>query len=254
MPMTVTIGTAAFLSACMKRIGRWPSPFRLGRADVVLLQHFEHGSARDACDEGDIDAAERDRRQHEVLEPEPEAFGQWRVALNGKPLELEREDIGQHITDDEDGHGEAEDGEAHDAAIDPASGLPGGEDADRHGDEDGKEQREHHERERRLEALTDELRHRHSREHRRAEIPLQDTPRPFAEAFQERAIEPERRSDSLDVFRRRLIAGDDDGGIARRDVEQAEDEQGNDPHDRDRRYDAPNDEAEHVSPAFLRPS
>ena len=36
-------------------------------ADIVLLQHLEHGGARDAGDQRDVDEAERDRRQDQVL-------------------------------------------------------------------------------------------------------------------------------------------------------------------------------------------
>ena len=67
MPMTVTIGTAAFFSACRNRIAGCAEALGPRRADVVLLQHLEHGRAGDAGDQRDVDAAERDRRQDQVL-------------------------------------------------------------------------------------------------------------------------------------------------------------------------------------------
>jgi hypothetical protein len=39
------------------------------RADVVLLQDLQHGRAGDAGDQRDVDRAERDGRQDQVLEP-----------------------------------------------------------------------------------------------------------------------------------------------------------------------------------------
>ena len=120
MPMTVTIGTAAFFSACRNRMLRWPDALGARGADVVLLQHLEHGRARDAGDQRDVDEAERDRGQDQVLEPRPEAPGDRRVALHRQPVELEREDVGQQVADDEHRHREAEHGERHHGAVDPA--------------------------------------------------------------------------------------------------------------------------------------
>ena len=80
-------------------------------------------------------------------------------------------------------------------------------------------------------------------------------PGPFAEAGEERPVEAEAPADLLDVLRRGLVAGDNSRRITRRDVEQAEHEQGDDPHDRDRRHDASDDVSEHPLPALaVRPS
>ncbi len=43
MPITVTIGTAAFFSAWMNRMRALRQALGAGGADVVLLQHLEHG-------------------------------------------------------------------------------------------------------------------------------------------------------------------------------------------------------------------
>ena len=94
-------------------------------ADVVLAQHLEHGRARDARDQRDVDAAERDRRQDQVLEPGPQPLGERRVALHRQPVELEREDIGEEVGDHEHRHREAEHRERHDQPVDPGAGLPG---------------------------------------------------------------------------------------------------------------------------------
>src|SRR5215472_2437158 len=76
---------------------------------------------------------------------------------------------------------------------------------------------------------------------------MEDMPEPFAEADQERAVKAEALADALNVRRRRLVAGDHCGGVARRDVEEAENEQGNQRHHRHGRRDTPNDVAEHRS-------
>ncbi len=44
-----------------------PHALGAGGADIVLLQHLEHGGARDAGDQRDVDAAERDGGQNQVL-------------------------------------------------------------------------------------------------------------------------------------------------------------------------------------------
>lgn len=117
-----------------------------GGADIVLLQHFEHGGPRNAGDQRDIDQAQRDRGQDEVPQPGPEAFGDRRVALHRQPVELQREDPRKQVADDEDRHGEAQHRETHRRLVDPASGLPGRDDAHRHGDYHREDQRQHHQR------------------------------------------------------------------------------------------------------------
>ncbi len=57
---------------------------------------------------------------------------------------------------------------------------------------------------------------------------MQHVPEPAAEADKERPVEAERGADALDSLGRRLVAGDHRRRIARRDVEQAEDEQRDD--------------------------
>ena len=75
---------------------------------------------------------------------------------------------------------------------------------------------------------------------------MQDVPDPAPELDQERPVEAEALANALDVGGARLVAGDHRGRIARRDVEQAEDEQRDDRHHRQGREDAPEDIGEHV--------
>ena len=55
MPITVTIGTAALRSACRTSTFDRRKPFRARRADIILVQHFQHAGARDAREQRDID-------------------------------------------------------------------------------------------------------------------------------------------------------------------------------------------------------
>src|SRR5262249_1990571 len=73
--------------------------------------------------------------------------------------------------------------------------------------------------------------HRQSRVDRRAEIAAHDTAEPDRDLRMERLVEPELGPDLRDVVRRRVVAGDDDGGIARRDVQEREGRDGHDVHD-----------------------
>ena len=80
---------------------------------------------------------------------------------------------------------------------------------------------------------------------------MQDAPGPLAEAHQEGPVEAEALADALDVGRRRLVARDHGGRVARRDVKQAEDEQRDDRHHGDRREDAAEDVAYHGSTLLM---
>jgi hypothetical protein len=75
---------------------------------------------------------------------------------------------------------------------------------------------------------------------------VQQPPRPFGELHQERPVEPEVLPDTLDIGRRRLIACDHRGRIARRDEQQTEHEQRDHHHDRDGRQNTPDDVGEHA--------
>ena len=225
---------------------RWPEALGAGGADIILLQHLEHGGAGNARDQRDVDAAERDGRQDQVLQPWPEAFGERRVALHRKPFEFEREHIGEDVSDHKDRKREAEHGECHDGAVDPASRLPGRDHAERHRDHDGQDEGERHQRQRRLDPLRDQGRDRQVGEDRGAEIAVQDAPEPAPELDQERPVEAEALANALNVGGARLVAGDHRRRIARRDVEQAEHEQRDDRHHRHGRQNAPEDIREHV--------
>ena len=183
--------------------------------------------------------------EHHVADGVAGAGSEEGGGLVGQAEAVEGEDVGQEIADDEDGDGEAEDGEDHDDAVDPGAVFPGGEHAHGNGDADGEDQGQDHERDGGFEALTDHGGDRQIGEDRGAEIAVEDVPEPFAEADEEGAVEAEADADAFDVGRAGLVAGDDGGRVAGGDVEKAEDEECDDPHDGDRRDDATGDVVEH---------
>ena len=61
----------------------------------------------------------------------------------------------------------------------------------------------------------------------------------------ERLVEAELGADARDVVAGRVVAGDDDGRIARRDVQEREDRDGHHAHDGDGGQQAPQDLGEH---------
>ena len=68
MPTMVTIGIAAFLSACFHTTGGLAHALGARRADVVLAEHLEHPRAREPRDARGGEEPERDRGQDQVLE------------------------------------------------------------------------------------------------------------------------------------------------------------------------------------------
>ncbi len=78
------------------------------------------------------------------------------------------------------------------------------------------------------------------------EIAVQDVPEPAPELDQKRPVEAEALANPLNVRRARLVAGDHRRRIARRDVEQTEDEQRDDRHHGQGRENAPEDIRDHV--------
>ena len=106
--------------------------------------------------------------------------------------------------------------------------LPGREhaeaDRERHGDEEGRQR----ERQRRLDALADELHHRLVREDRDAEIALHDGGGPAQELHRQRIVEAEALADAGDLLRARVVAGDDRRRIAGREMQQQEHEHADD--------------------------
>ena len=215
-------------------------------ADVVLLQHLEHRRAGDARDQRDIDAAERDRGQDQVLAATAKGLADRRVALHRQPFELQREHVGQQIADHEDRHREAEHRERHDGAVDPGAGLPRREHADRHRDRIASMS---------VTTISDSVGSMRCAimavTGRLVKIDVPRSPCRICHTQSPNWTRNGRSSPRLWRMRstsagRRLVARDHRGRIARRDVEQAEHEQRDDRHHGNGREDTPDDVGEHV--------
>src|SRR5262249_47220674 len=114
--------------------------------------------------------------------------------------------------------------------VDPGARPPGGEDPDRDGEDDRDDQGGDGESDSGRQPLTDQPGDRAVGEDRRAAVALEEPADPGAELDEERPVEAELVVDAGDVLGRRVVTGDDGGGITRRDVEEREDEQGHHPH------------------------
>ena len=198
-------------------------------ADVVLGEHLDDAGAGHAGDQRDIDHGERQARQHEVDGPIGDIFADAPVALHRQPIELDRENVDQQIADDEHRDREAEHGKTHQAAVEQAAGALGGEHAERHRDQHREHDGDDGKRERRLDALGDQLGYRLLEEEALAEIALQAAPGPDEELLENRPVEPELAADLGDLLGGGGIPGDDGGRIAGGEAEHQEHD------DRDRR-------------------
>ena len=69
------------------------------------------------------------------------------------------------------------------------------------------------------------LQHRHIRDQRHAEIAMQQLADPGEELGVERFVQSERDADALELLGRRVVAGQDRGGIAGRQPQQQKHEQ-----------------------------
>ena len=104
-------------------------------------------------------------------------------------------------------------------------------------------------RDRRLDALADHLQHRHVRDQRHAEIAVQQLADPGEELGVERLVEAERGADALELLGRRVVAGEDRGGIAGRQPQQQKHKQRHHAHHGDGGEDAAKQISEHLFPS-----
>ena len=192
-------------------------------------------------------SAQRHSGQDQVAQERPQPVADRGEALHRQPVELQREHIGQQIADHEHRHGEAEHRQHHHRrgrSRSRASMPPARRAGSRH--HDGEHDGQDHQRQRRFDALRDHVADRQIGEDRVAEVAVHDLPQPFAEAHQERPVQSERGTDTLHVGGRGLVARDDRGRIAGREIEQAEHEERDDEHHRDGGKDASCGVGKHV--------
>ncbi len=87
--------------------------------------------------------------------------------------------------------------------------------------------------------------HRHVGDQRDAEIAVQQLADPGEELHVERLVQPERGADTLELLGRRVVAGEDRGGIARRQPQQQKHKQRHHAHHGNGGEDAANEISEH---------
>src|SRR3546814_18985516 len=114
-------------------------PPRSTRTDTLFpyttrFRSLDRRGARRARNERNEDDAERQGRQRDVGEERAEALEGAAVALHRQKLKLHRDDVDQDIAEHEDRHGEADDREQHDEAVEEAAGFTRGDGAERHSD------------------------------------------------------------------------------------------------------------------------
>ena len=107
-------------------------------------------------------------------------------------------------------------------------------------------------RDRRLDAPADHRQHRHVRDQGDAEIALQQLADPGEELGVERLVQAERDADALELFGRRIVAGQDRGGIARRQPQQQKHEQRHHAHHGNGGQHAAKQISEHRCPSIMR--
>ncbi len=217
-------------------------------ADVILAEHVEHRRPRHPRDQRDIDKGQRAGRQDDSFEERTEARRDAFKALHRHPVQVDRKDLDQDIADHEHRHREAHHGEAHHEAVDPGAVLPCRDYAERHRDQDGENDGADRHRDRRLDPLADHLQHRHVRDQGDSEIAVQQPADPGEELRVQWLAKAERGADLFELFRRRVVAGQDRGRIARRQPQQQEHEQRNHAHHGDGGEDAAKQISEHFGP------
>ena len=102
-----------------------------------------------------------------------------------------------------------------------------------------------------LDALSDHLHDREVGDQGRSEIAVQQLVHPGDELHDQRLVETERGADALQLFRGRIVAGENCGGIAGGEAEQEKHEQRDDAHHRHRGEDLANEISEQVGSVRL---
>ena len=187
-------------------------------------------------------------RQDDALEERAEARADALETLHRQPAQVDGEELDQHIADHEHRHREADHRQAHHETVDPGAVLPRRDHAERHRDRDREDDGRQRDRDRRLDALADHLQDRDVRDQRHPEIAVQQLADPGEELDVQRLVQPERGADAFKPLGRGVFAGEDRGGIARRQPQQEKHEQRHHAHDGNGGQHAANEISEHRHP------
>ena len=186
-----------------------------GGADVVLAEHVEHRCARHARDQRDIDEGQRAGRQDDALEERAETRGDAAEALHRHPAQVDGEDLDQDVADTKTGTEKP----STDRPITKRSiQVPCFQAAMTPRGTATRTARMMVDSAIEIEGSTRVADHLHVPavgDQRRAEIAVQQLADPGDELHDQRLVEAERGADALEPFGRRVVAGEDRGGIAR---------------------------------------
>src|SRR5579883_2128019 len=159
-----------------------PQPLGPRGAHVVGLQRFDDAAPRQAEEKGELEHAERQGRQNEMLQPArgdeagapaPEDWHDLASPEGRQPAEPDGEDEDERDADDEGRHRHAEERPRQRRLAEGRARIGGGERAQRHAEPDGEELRRHGELDTGRQALENEAERRHARDVGDAEIAAQ---------------------------------------------------------------------------------
>ena len=243
----MTAGIAAFFDARSPDDALGSAALRPRRADVVRVEGVDQARPQLSRQRRRGPDAQRDRGQHDVLEPLPRIILELHPADGGEPPEVDGEDRDQHHRQPE-----VRDRDAHARRADPdlvpdASGFGGGQDAERHTEQDADHDRAQREAQRDRELVGDLRAHRLSVDLRVAEIELDGVLQPAPVLRDQWVVEAELLADTLDLLRARVhTTGDRRRRVTRQEVREREHRERHHQQERDQREQPPDDQAEHT--------
>ncbi|MDT4849810.1 hypothetical protein FQZ97_839400 [compost metagenome] len=205
-----------------------------GRLDEVHADHFQHGGAGQPHVNGHEEAAQRHRRQDEVLGDVAGAGPSGQPGAHGfhaegrQPAQHHREQQDTHQRQPEERRGIEQQGARHDRAVDPAAlvavaGL-GRHDAQEDAQHDGKHEGAGHQQERGGQALDDQVQHRDVVPVREAQVQLGHAFQVQQQLGQDGLVQPEGDAQLFDVggVAGPGLARQHGGGVAGRQADQEE--------------------------------
>ena len=211
-------GQGGILQGVPQQNGLRLQALRVGGANVILAQDFQHAGAGHAGNQRHVHHAEGEAGQHEMPQAGPQALAQADVPLHRQDLELQRKAEDEKKPQPENRQGETQDGKNHDRAVNPGTRLPRRHHTHRHCQQHGKQHGTDGERQRRLQALADQLGDRQVGENRRAEVAAHHLPQPDGQLLVQRRVQPQLVTDAFNVFRRGVVPGNDRSRVAGAEV------------------------------------
>ncbi|MGC0388371.1 hypothetical protein ACVIVD_003335 [Bradyrhizobium liaoningense] len=223
----------------------WLEAFCFRERDIVLLQGRDHVGAQHPHDARPFRERQRQGRQHEEAQIRKRLLGERHIAGRRQPVQLDREQIDQQDRGEKRRHRQHGEGAAGHEAVEGAAGTRGAGDRNGNADQEPDEFGHQHQLKRDRDALGDCLQHSLPGAKRTAEIALQHVAEPAQVTPPQRLIQPHVTAQRRDILRRRLIAEDDEGEIARQQRGDQEGEQRDGQQNRQDGKEPPNDEVQH---------